>query len=341
VDATRGTHHNLTVTAPMGNPIVANWGQFGNANTAIIEVAAATGLHLVAKADRNPWHASSQGVGEIIQAVLDCGIRHILIGLGGSATNDGGAGMLAALGARFYDQSGQELPPTPSGLVNLYRLDLNGLDPRISETRIEIACDVTNPLLGAQGASYTFARQKGASDDMIADLDRVLGRFAAAMIPAAGQDFSNCAGAGAAGGIGYALISALHGNLQSGIDLVLDSVEIDRHLDHADLVLTGEGRIDNQTAHGKAISGITRRAHQKQVPVIGLAGTIDYAVVEEAGLQAGFSITPGVISLDNALTNAGKNLSEVARNVARVWRLSRQHTPSLPKDLPNTETTLF
>lgn len=160
---------------------------------------------MVAKADRNPWLASSQGVGEIIRAVLDQGIRHILIGLGGSATNDGGAGMLAALGARFYDQNGQELPPTPSGLVNLYRLDLGGLDSRLSDTRIEVACDVTNPLLGPQGASYTFGRQKGASDEVIADLDHALGKFAAAMSPAVGKDLSNCAGAGAAGGIGYAV----------------------------------------------------------------------------------------------------------------------------------------
>jgi len=205
VDATAGTYHNLNVTGPMGKPVVATWGHLGNADTAIIEVAAAAGLHLVAKADRNPWLASSQGVGEIIRAVLDQGIRHILIGLGGSATNDGGAGMLAALGARFYDQNGQELPPTPSGLVNLYCLDLGGLDSRLSDTRIEVACDVTNPLLGPQGASYTFGRQKGASDEVIADLDHALGKFAAAMSPAVGKDLSNCAGAGAAGGIGYAV----------------------------------------------------------------------------------------------------------------------------------------
>jgi glycerate kinase len=326
VAATGGNLFSADVTGPMGETVKACWGTLGDGKTAVIESAAASGLDLVPMAQRNPWVATTRGTGELILQALDAGARHIIVGLGGSATNDAGAGMLQALGVRLLDAAGNDIGAGGGALQTLHSIDASAMDPRLVETQFEIACDVDNPLTGEYGASAVFGPQKGADAQMVQQLDACLGRFAEVVLTCHGKDIDATPGAGAAGGLGGAFLAFTRARLKSGIDIVLDAVEIDRHLEGTDLVITGEGRIDSQTVRGKTPVGVSKRAQRAGVPVIALAGAVseDSDLVHEYGIDALFSIVPGVVSLPQALEDAADNLYRTARNIAATWQLAQR-----------------
>lgn len=325
VAATQGDLYPAQVTGPMGETVEAHWGTLGKRTTAIIETAAASGLDRVPRELRNPLVATSLGTGELILKAMDSGIRHIIIGLGGSACNDAGAGLLQALGIRLLDAAGQDLPQGGGALETLHSIDMQAMDARLSQVRFEVACDVDNPLIGPQGASAVFGPQKGADAAMVEQLDANLAHFARLIHQTTGKDIAQAEGAGAAGGLGAAFLAFFNAELKSGIDIVLDAVEIDRQLVDTDLVITGEGRIDSQSIRGKTPVGVAKRAKNYQCPVIALAGSLsgDSDLIHEHGIDAVFSITPGVVSLNDALEQAADNLQRTARNIAKVWSLSR------------------
>ena len=290
----------------------------GDGETAVIEMAAASGLHLVPAEDRNPLITSTRGTGELISAALDFGVDHIIIGLGGSATNDGGAGMIQALGGRLLDEAGREIGDGGGALSELAAIDLAGLDERLKNVQIEVACDVDNPLTGPRGASAIFGPQKGATPEMIELLDKNLSHFADVAEKALRKSFREIEGVGAAGGLGASLLAFLDAKLKRGIDIVLDAVSFDEAVKDADLVITGEGRIDSQTIYGKTPIGVAKAAKKYDVPVIGLAGSLsdDSDVVYEHGIDALFSIVPGVVTLPEAFEHAADYMERTARNIA-------------------------
>jgi glycerate kinase len=326
VSATGGQLFEQVVTDPLGRPITAQWGLLGGQTEpmAVIETAAASGLHLLTLDERNPCLTSTFGTGELVRAALDAGVRRFIIGLGGSATNDAGAGFLQALGAQLLDQAGQALRPGGLALSGLQQIDLSQLDPRLASCRFEVACDVNNPLTGIKGASAVFGPQKGADAQMVAALDAALSHFAKLAEPVTGRDFSLLPGAGAAGGLGAALTGFLNAELRSGIDIVLDALDFDSYLNGAQLVITGEGRIDSQTIHGKTPIGVARRAKQQGLPVVAVAGSVsaDAAVVYQHGIDTVFSIMQGVATLPQALQEASSNLERTAESIARLWQIS-------------------
>lgn len=326
VSATGGQLFEQVVTDPLGRPVTAQWGLLGGQTEpmAVIETAAASGLHLLTLDERNPCLTSTFGTGELVRAALDAGVRRFIIGLGGSATNDAGAGFLQALGAQLLDQEGQALRPGGLALSGLQQIDLSQLDPRLASCHFEVACDVNNPLTGIKGASAVFGPQKGADAQMVAALDAALSHFAKLAEPVTGRDFSLLPGAGAAGGLGAALTGFLNAELRSGIDIVLDALDFDSYLNGAQLVITGEGRIDSQTIHGKTPIGVARRAKRQGLPVVAVAGSVsaDAAVVYQHGIDAVFSIMQGVATLPQALQEASSNLERTAESIARLWQIS-------------------
>ncbi|WP_144503461.1 glycerate kinase [Bacillus pumilus] len=325
VDATGGHIINHVVTGPLGDPVDAFFGMLGDDETAVIEMAAASGLHLVPQEKRNPLLTTSKGTGELMLAALDQGAKHVIIGLGGSATNDGGVGMMQGLGAAFLDQAGQELSPGGGTLHQLASIDLTGLDPRLQSVRLEAACDVDNPLTGERGASAVFGPQKGADEEMVQVLDKNLAHFAQIAEKQFNVSFEDAEGAGAAGGLGASLLGFLHADLQRGIDIVLKAVQFDDVIKGADLVITGEGRIDQQTIYGKTPIGVAKAAKQYHLPVIGIAGSLskDSAVVHEHGIDALFSIVPGVTSLSEAMRDGAIHVERTARNIAATISIGR------------------
>ncbi|WP_426551626.1 glycerate kinase [Bacillus pumilus] len=327
VNATGGYMINQVVTGPLGEPVDAFFGMLGDGETAVIEMAAASGLHLVPQEKRNPLLTTSRGTGELMLAALDQGAKHVIIGLGGSATNDGGVGMMQGLGAAFLDQAGQELSPGGGTLHQLASIDLSGLDPRLQSVRLEAACDVDNPLTGERGASAIFGPQKGANEEMVQVLDKNLAYFAhiAEKQFNVSVSFKDAAGAGAAGGLGASLLGFLHADLQRGIDIVLKAVQFDDVIKEADLVITGEGRIDQQTIYGKTPIGVAKAAKQYHLPVIAIAGSLskDSAVVHEHGIDALFSIVPGVTSLSEAMRDGAIHVERTARNIAAAISIGR------------------
>ncbi|PWQ94850.1 glycerate kinase [Leucothrix arctica] len=330
IAATSGELFKQSATGPLGTPVDAFWGLLGDGKTAVVETAAASGLDLISVAQRDPLNATTRGTGELILAAIDKGARHIIVGLGGSATNDAGAGMLQALGASFLDADGSEIPVGGAGLALLDRIDLTNLDARLKDVTFNVACDVDNPLVGESGASAIFGPQKGATPEQVALLDKNLSHFAAITLAATDKNILNIAGAGAAGGLGGAFLGFLNAQLKSGIDIVLDTVEFEKNLAGASLVITGEGRIDSQTVRGKTPVGVSKRAKAfADIPVIALAGSVasDADVVFEHGIDALFSVVPGVVTLDEALSNADENLFKTARNAAQLLKLG-QSLPS-------------
>ncbi len=325
VDATGGYIIHHVVTGPLGDPVDAFFGMLGDGETAVIEMAAASGLHLVPQEKRNPLLTTSRGTGELILAALDQGAKHVIIGLGGSATNDGGVGMMQGLGAAFLDQAGQELSPGGGALHQLASIDLTGLDPRLQYVRLEAACDVDNPLTGERGASAVFGPQKGADEEMVQVLDKNLAHFAQIAEKQFNVSFEVVEGAGAAGGLGASLLGFLRADLQRGIDIVLKAVQFDDVIKEADLVITGEGRIDQQTIYGKTPIGVAKAAKQYHLPVIGIAGSLskDSVVVHEHGIDALFSIVPGVISLSEAMRDADLHIERTARNIAAAISIGK------------------
>lgn len=325
VEATDGKMVMLPVMGPMGDFVGAFYGLSGDGQTAFIEMAAASGLMLVPAGERNPLRATSYGTGELIRHALDAGVRHIILGIGGSATVDGGMGMAQALGARFLDERGESVGLGGGALQRLVKIDLSDLDPRLHDCRIEVACDVDNPLLGERGAAAVFGPQKGACIEMVAVLERGLQNYARVMLAATGQDVAAMVGGGAAGGMGAAARVFLNATLKSGIDIVLEAVHLEEALRDADLVITGEGRMDSQTVGGKAPVGVARIAKKYDIPVIGIAGVLGDGVeaVHQHGIDAVFSILPALAPLAEVLDRGEQNLYACARNIACAIKLGQ------------------
>lgn len=288
----------------------------------VMEMAQASGLSLVPDDRRDPMHTSTFGTGEMIRAALELGATRILLGLGGSATNDGGCGMAAALGAKFYAHDGTPIPcPTGADLINIGSIDLSGMDARLSDCEITACCDVDNPLYGETGAAVVYGPQKGAKPEDIPTLDVGLANIAEILHRDYGIDIRTTPGAGAAGGMGGGVIAFLGGRLQSGIDAVLDAADINRHLYDAEMVLTGEGRVDGQTVRGKTVAGILRRAEGAHVPVCIFAGTVerDAMALYDCGAAAIYSICPGPVTLEDAMVHAEAWLYDSVYAAVRVY----------------------
>ncbi|CAI1646997.1 Glycerate kinase [Serratia quinivorans] len=325
VAATGGEIVRVEVSGPLGQPVSAFYGLLGEGETAVIEMAAASGLHLAPKGQRDPRITTSYGTGELILAALERGVKTIILGIGGSATNDGGAGMMQALGARLLDDQQQPLPPGGAALARLAQIDLSAVDPRLQQVSVTAACDVDNPLCGPHGASAVFGPQKGATLEMVTQLDAALSHFGSLLQQATGREVLNAPGAGAAGGMGAALLGMLNARLRPGIEIVIETLRLEEALRDADLVITGEGRLDSQSIHGKTPIGVARVAKRHGLPVIGIAGSLskDYQVVHQHGIDAAFSVLDRVVTLEEALTDAADNLEVTARNVAAVWKLAQ------------------
>ncbi|MCP4324671.1 MAG: glycerate kinase [Psychromonas sp.] len=324
VDATLGEIINLTVTGPLGTPVEAFYGILGDRQTAVIEMAAASGLDLVPSELRDPKLTSSYGTGELIKAALDQGINKLIIGLGGSATNDGGIGLLAALGVKFIDKDGQTLATNGATLQLIHSIDSSKLDKRFVECEISIACDVDNPLCGPFGASATFGPQKGASIEDISLLDSGLLHYSQIIKGQFGLDLKDKPGAGAAGGVAVALLAFSSATMKTGIELVLKTVKLNEQLDGADIVFTGEGRIDEQTIHGKTPMGVAQLAKQFNLPVIAIAGCLgeNYQAVYQCGIDAAFAATPKAMPLQEAFLKAPENVANLAENIARTLKIT-------------------
>ena len=325
IDTTGGQFRQATVTGPLGDPVAAQWGVMGDGQTAVIEMALASGLALIPDDRRDPRVATTYGTGQLMQAALDAGYTRIIVGLGGSATNDGGAGMAAALGVRFRDASGNDLPPGGAALANLAHIDTSALHPGLADATIIGATDVTNPLCGDTGASAIFGPQKGATPEMVAELDACLSNFAAVVKSDLGIDVLETPGSGAAGGLGAGLIAFAGAELRSGIDMVCDVLDFDQHAAAADLVITGEGRADRSTAFDKAPVGIARRAQSFGVPTILLAGSLGpgYDLLYEYGINAIMSVQEEPATLEYSLQNGAELLERAAERALRLYNLGR------------------
>ncbi len=324
VDATNGRIVKVCVKAPLGDEIVACYGILGDGKTAVVEMSAASGLHLVAAELRDPKVTCSYGTGQLINHALEQDIEHIIIGLGGSATNDGGAGMLTALGARLLDQQGQQLAPGGGHLTDLRSIDLSQLNPKIEHTRFDVACDVQNPLCGEQGASVVFAAQKGATSCDIKVLDKGLLHLGKQLERLCHQAIVDKPGVGAAGGMGASLLAILNAKLSSGVDIVMAALDLASNTADANLVITGEGRMDKQTLFGKTPIGVARIAKQTQCPVIAIVGSVEagYEVVFEHGIDAVFPILSAPSSLKTALNRGYSNIERTAVNIAKTISLA-------------------
>ncbi|SQB91240.1 glycerate kinase [Clostridium paraputrificum] len=320
IESTNGNLHEVEVTAPLGNKVKAKFGILGDGKTAVIEMAEASGIHLVKLEDRNPLLTTTFGTGELIKYALDMNIERIIIGLGGSATNDGGVGMLQALGASFKDSDGKEIAFGGGVLKDLCTIDLSGFDKRIYDVKIEVACDVKNPLTGENGASFVFGAQKGGNKETLEELDSNLKHYAEVVKRDMGKEIDKVEGAGAAGGLGAALIGFCNGKLESGIDLVIKHSNLEDKVRKADFVFTGEGSIDFQTKFGKTPIGVAKIAKKYNIPVIAFGGRIGEGIDElySLGIDSVIGITPGVISLDEALSKGKDNLEISAENVVRI-----------------------
>ena len=326
VAAGNGQLRRNQVQGPLGGAVDAHWGWLPDSRTAIIEMAEASGLQLVALGQRDACISSTFGTGELIKAALDAGAQRIILAIGGSATNDAGAGALQALGLGLFDAQGQSLARGGLALANVARIALEGLDPRLADVRFEIAADVNNPLCGEQGASAIFGPQKGASSEQVQQLDQALGHFADHCAQALSRDVRQEPGSGAAGGLGFAAKAFLGAQFRAGVEVVAELVGLAEAVKGADLVITGEGRFDAQTLRGKTPFGVARIAQAQGVPVVVLAGTLGegYQTMYEHGVNAAFALTCGPMSLEHACTHAPQLLTDRARDIARLWALGRR-----------------
>ncbi|MEE4892479.1 glycerate kinase [Pseudomonas alliivorans] len=324
LDACQGQWMSAQVSGPLGDRLEAHWGWLAQSRTAIIEMAMASGLQLLTLTQRDACLTSTAGTGQLISAALDAGAQRVILAIGGSATNDGGSGMISALGARFLDRDDRPLPGGGLALADLARIDLSGLDPRLAGVRVEIAADVDNPLCGPNGASHIFGPQKGASPDQVLALDAALAHFADHSARTLGHDLRDSPGSGAAGGMGFAAKAYLNASFRAGVEVVADLTGLEQALRGADLVITGEGRFDAQTLRGKTPLGVARVAQRQRVPVIVLAGTLGegYEQLYQHGISAAFALTSGPMDLEKACREAPRLLHERARDVARVWQLA-------------------
>jgi len=320
--ATGGQIITESVLGPLGNPIETYWGILGDGETGVIEMAAASGLPLVPPEKRNPCITTTFGTGELIKAALDRGIRKLIIGIGGSATNDGGMGMACALGVRFLDAVGNSLPSGGAALQQLVTIDVSKIDARLTETTIVVACDVDNPLCGPRGASAIYGPQKGATVEMITELDAALAKFAAIAKNTTGKDVAEYPGAGAAGGLGAGLLLFTNAQLLPGVDIVLEAVRFADIAKEADFIITGEGCTDFQTAGGKAPVGVARIAEQYNVPTFCVSGSLGkgYEEVYSCGISGLMSIIPAPMNLAECMTNATKLIQAATERICRIIR---------------------
>lgn len=319
-----GERRECRVCGPLGQPVTAHWGWLNDA-TAVIEMAAASGLHWVPERKRDAARTTSRGTGELLREALQAGARKIILGLGGSATNDAGLGLLQALGVRFLDAQGAELGDGGAALATLESIDLSGLDPRLKQVEIEVAADVNNPLCGPRGASAVFGPQKGATPEQVEQLDEALRHFAAVAAKTLGEDHSLFPGVGAAGGLGFASRAFLKARFRPGIELVAELSGLEEAMQGAALAITGEGRLDGQSLHGKTPVGVARLAKRNGVPVIALAGSLGEGLAElrEEGIEAAFSLVPGPVSLAQACAQAAPELENRAEALARFWSVAQ------------------
>ncbi|WP_186580431.1 glycerate kinase [Aquibacillus kalidii] len=325
VSATNGRIVLVDVIGPLGDKVTAQYGLVGDGKTAVIEMASASGLELISLEERNPLRSTTYGTGQLMKDALEKGVSKFLIGIGGSATNDGGVGMLQALGVSFKDQSGEELPFGGGELHRLHSIDMSGLDARLKTAQIDVACDVTNPLIGDNGASAIFGPQKGATPAMVKTLDASLAHYAQVIKGHLRKDIADIEGAGAAGGLGAGLLAFLNANLRKGIDLVIEYTQLEDIVKGADYVFTGEGSIDHQTLFGKTPYGVATVAKKHSVPVIAFAGRIGDGV--ESLYDNGFTAIVGIVkelsSLDEALKNGEANLTAATETICRVIKMER------------------
>ena len=322
--ACEGQQRRTLVRGPLGAMVDAAWGWLPQSHTAIIEMAEASGLQLVPVAQRDACISSTFGTGQLIRAALDAGAQRVILAIGGSATNDGGAGAMQALGVKLLDAQGQTLSPGGLALAQLARVDLSEIDPRLAQVRFDIAADVNNPLCGPHGASAIFGPQKGASPAQVEQLDRALGHFADQCAQALNNDVRDEPGSGAAGGLGFAAKAFLGAQFKAGVEVVAELVGLADAVSGADLVITGEGRFDAQTLRGKTPFGVARVAREHGVPVIVIAGTLGegYQALYEHGIDAAFALASGPMTLEQACAEAPRLLRERVTDVARVWRLA-------------------
>ena len=308
VEGSGGDIRSVTVTGPLGERRDAEWGAMGDGNTAVIEMARTSGLALVPIDKRNPLTTTTYGLGEAIRHACNAGFRRFIVGIGGSATNDAGAGMAQALGVRLLDDEGKDLPYGGAALARLARIDMSGLDERANEAEFMVACDVNNPLTGPKGASAIYGPQKGATPEMVNELDSALAHFAEVVKRDIGANINDVSGAGAAGGLGGGLIAFLNGQLRAGVDIILDAVGLDECLRGADLVITGEGSLDHSTVYNKAPVGVASRAKMNGIPVIAISGSLGegYHDLHQHGIDAAAAITCAPMSLDEASADAAR-----------------------------------
>lgn len=324
VDATGGRVYSKEVVGPLGNNVVAEYGILGNGEIGVIEMASASGIHLVDSEKRNPLITTTFGTGQLIKACLDKGVKKLLIGIGGSATNDGGAGFIQALGGRLLDENGDDLSYGGGALAKLHTIDLSNLDERLKYVSVEVACDVNNPLCGKEGASYVFGPQKGATREMIEILEQNLSHYAEVIKEQLGKDVISKAGAGAAGGLGAGLMAFLDVKLKSGIEMVIEYANLEEKVRDADMVWTGEGSIDFQTQYGKTPLGVAMIAKKYNKPVIALAGRVgnDIDVLYDKGIDAIFGIMRGVTAIEEALVKGPENVEKTSENIIRLLNIS-------------------
>jgi len=323
VDSTGGQMVFCDVTGPLGEKVKAFYGILGDGITAVIEMASASGLPLVPKDRKNPCLTTTYGTGELIKAAIDKGCRRLIIGIGGSATNDGGAGMAEALGIKFLDVNGSQIKRGGGFLGSLNTIDMSGLDPRVNETEFIIACDVDNPLTGSKGASAVYGPQKGATAEMVQVLDRGLSNFADVIKRDIGIDVKDIPGAGAAGGLGAGLIAFTSAKLKKGIEIVIDITGFKEKLEGADLVITGEGKTDFQTLFGKTPIGVANCAKEKDLPVIVISGgySEDAVHLYKHGIDSLNTIVKGPCSIDDAIKRARDLMRDAAESVARKIKI--------------------
>ena len=322
VETSGGTTRTATVTGPLGEPTEAQWGAMGDGQTAVIEMARTSGLALVPDDRRDPLTATTAGLGEVIREALDEGFRRFILGIGGSATNDAGAGMAQALGVRLLNTEGRDLEAGGAALVRLHHIDITGLDPRVADSEFMVACDVSNPLTGPEGASAVYGPQKGATPAMVEQLDAALGRFAEVVLRDLSADVRDVPGTGAAGGLGGGIMAFLDGQLRPGVDIVLDTLHFDSELDGADLVITGEGGMDFQTVYNKAPIGVARLAKARGIAVIAISGSLGkgYTDVHDYGIDAVSAITSAPMDMDEAISRCSELVADATEQALRMMR---------------------
>lgn len=323
VDATGGMLIEQTVTGPLGEPVVAFFGLLGDGKTAAIEMAACAGLPLVPTERRDPRITTTFGVGELILAALEYGCRHFIIGIGGSATNDGGAGMAQALGVSLLTDDGKDIAQGGAALVTLARISTEMMDVRLQTCTVDVACDVTNPLCGPTGASAVYGPQKGATPEMVVQLDAALDHYAQVIERDLGLAVRDVSGAGAAGGLGAGLLAFLHANLRPGAQIVMEAVQLEERMRMADLVITAEGQLDSQTAYGKSVGAVAALAKRYKLPVLAIAGGLgeNYSDIYKLGVDAITVLPSGPMTLEYAIEHAASLTRDATERALRIFRL--------------------